>query len=180
MVLPRSSRKLASSHGGFSRTHGGFSRTSQKTCANAGKVVHKLSSDGEVEPTQASGLWVPLRRSPFRRLTFSYGLNEMGDWLGIIALAVLVFDRTDSALATMGLFLGTRFLPSMVSPALVARIERASPRLTLGALYCAEAAAFATLALLVDHFSLAAVIAVATIDGTLALAARSLTRGVTE
>jgi MFS family permease len=51
--------------------------------------------------------------------------------------------------------------------------------LAIGGIYCAEAAAFAVLALLVDHFSLAAVIAVATIDGTLALAGRSLTRAVT-
>jgi MFS family permease len=102
----------------------------------------------------------------------------MGDWLGIIALAVLVFDRTDSALATMALFLGTRFIPALVAPAFVTRVERTPPRFALAAIYLAEAAAFALLALLVNHFSLAVVVLVATVDGTLALGGRSLTRAV--
>src|SRR5213596_2053961 len=105
-------------------------------------------------------LAAPLRRPAFRRLASTFALNELGDWLGIIALAVLVFDRTDSALATTALFLGTRFLPALLSPGLVVRVERTSPRLAIGGIYCAEAAAFAVLAMLVDHFSLAAVIAV--------------------
>jgi MFS family permease len=124
------------------------------------------------------GLSAPLRRPPFRRLAASYTLNELGDWLGIIALAVLVFDQTNSALATTSLFLGTRFLPALLSPALVARVERTPPRFALGFVYCAEAGAFGVLALLVDHFSLAAVIAVAMLDGTLALMGRSMTRAV--
>jgi MFS family permease len=124
-------------------------------------------------------LSAPLRRSGFRRLASTFTINELGDWLGLIALAVLVFDRTDSALATTGLFLGTRFVPALLTPAVVVRVERTSPRVMLAALYCGEAAAFGVLALLVSHFSLAAVIAVATVDGTLALTGRSLTRAVT-
>lgn len=123
-------------------------------------------------------LSAPMRRPAFRRLAASYTLNELGDWLGIIALAILVFDRTDSALATTGLFLGTRFVPALLAPAFVARVERTPPRFALAAIYCGEAAAFGVLAMLVDYFSLAAVIAVATIDGTLALMGRSLTRAV--
>jgi MFS family permease len=123
-------------------------------------------------------LSAPLRRPAFRRLASSYTLNELGDWLGIIALAVLVFDQTDSALATTALFLGTRFVPALLAPAFVTRAERTPPRFALPAIYCAEAAAFGVLALLVDHFSLAAVVAVATVDGTLALMGRSLTRSV--
>jgi len=98
--------------------------------------------------------------------------------MGIIALSVLVFDRTDSALATAGLFLGTRFLPALLAPILVARAERPPPRFALPVIYCGEAAAFAGLALLASHFSLAGVIALATIDGALALTGRSLTRAV--
>ncbi len=123
-------------------------------------------------------LSAPLRRPGFRRLAASFTLNELGDWLGIVALAVLVFDRTDSALATTGLFLGTRFAPALLAPAFVVRVERTPPRFALAAIYCGEAAAFGVLALLVDHFSLAAVIVVATVDGTLALTGRSLTRAV--
>ena len=120
-----------------------------------------------------------MRRPAFRRLAFSFTTNEFGDWLGIVALSVLVFDRTDSALATMALFLGSRFVPALLSPALVARIERTPPRFGLATLYCFEAAAFAVLALLVDNFALAAVVFVAMLDGTLALCGRSLTRAVT-
>ena len=58
----------------------------------------------------------PLRRPLFRRLATSYAVNELGDWMGIVALSVLVFDRTGSALATAGLFLGTRFLPALLAP----------------------------------------------------------------
>jgi MFS family permease len=120
----------------------------------------------------------PLRRPLFRRLATTYAVNELGDWMGIIALSVLVFDRTDSALATAGLFLGIRFLPALLAPLLVTRAERPAPRFALPVIYCGEAAAFGGLALLVSHFSLAGVIVFATIDGTLALAGRALTRTV--
>ncbi|MEK6276745.1 MAG: MFS transporter [Actinomycetota bacterium] len=120
----------------------------------------------------------PLRRPAFRRLALSFTVNELGDWLGVIALAVLVFDRTGSALATTALFLGTRFAPALLAPALVVRAERTPPRFALPVIYCGEAAAFAALALLADDFSLAAVVVLATLDGTLALCGRSLTRAV--
>jgi MFS family permease len=123
-------------------------------------------------------LTAPLRRSAFRRLATTYTVNELGDWMGIIALTVLVYEQTNSPLATAGLFLGTRFLPSLVAPILVTRGEKPPPRFALPIIYCGEAAAFGGLALLVNHFSLAAVIAVATIDGALALTGRSLTRAV--
>jgi MFS family permease len=120
----------------------------------------------------------PLRRPDFRRLALSYAVNELGDWLGIVALSVLVFDQTDSALATALLFLGTGFLPALLTPVVVARLERPPPRFVLPAIYAGEAAAFGALALLADHFSLSAIVLVATIDGALALTARSLTRAV--
>jgi MFS family permease len=123
-------------------------------------------------------LTAPLRRPAFRRLATTYTVNELGDWMGIIALTLLVYEQTNSALATAGLFLGTRFLPSLLAPILVTRAEKPPPRFALPVIYCGEAAAFGVLALLVNHFSLAAVIAVATIDGALALTGRSLTRAV--
>ena len=121
----------------------------------------------------------PLKRPAFRRLAVSFAINEMGDWLGLIALSVLVFDRTDSAFATAALFLGTGVVPALLTPVVVARLERPPPRFVLPSLYAGEAAAFLALALLADHFSLAAVIAIAAIDGALALTARTLTRAVT-
>ena len=120
----------------------------------------------------------PLRRPLFRRLAASYTINELGDWMGIISLSVLVFDQTDSALATAALFLGTRFLPALLAPPLVARTDRTPPRYILPVIYCGEAAVFGALAVLAGHFSLAPVIVLAAIDGALALAGRALTRAV--
>jgi MFS family permease len=122
----------------------------------------------------------PLRRPAFRRLAASYAVNELGDWMGIVALSVLVFDRTDSALATAALFIGTRFLPALLAPVLITRAERPPPRFALPVIYCGEAVAFCGLALLAtsSHFSLAAVIVLATVDGALALTGRALTRAV--
>jgi MFS family permease len=124
------------------------------------------------------GLIEPLRRKLFRRLATSYAVNELGDWMGIVALSVLVFEQTDSALALTGVFLGTRFLPALLAPLLVTRSEKPPPRFALPMIYCGEAAAFAVLAVLAESFSLPAVIVVATIDGALALTGRSLTRAV--
>ena len=82
----------------------------------------------------------PLRRPAFRRLALSYAVNEMGDWLGVVALSVLVFELTGSALATALLFIGTGFLPALMTPFFVARLERPPPRFVLPAIYAAEAA----------------------------------------
>jgi MFS family permease len=124
------------------------------------------------------GFKAPLRRPLFRRLLATYSINEIGDWMGIVALSVLVFEATHSPLATAGLFIGTRFLPAFLSPLLVTRIEGPPPRFVLPLIYCCETAAFGVLALLASNFSLALVIVVATIDGTLALTGRALTRSV--
>ena len=124
-------------------------------------------------------LIAPLRRRAFRRLAASYAVNELGDWMGIVALSVLVFDRTGSALATALLFIGTGFLPAVVAPLLVTRVEQPPPRFVLPVLYGGEAAAFGALALLANDFSLSLVVVLAAVDGALALAARALTRAVT-
>jgi MFS family permease len=121
----------------------------------------------------------PLKRPQFRRLAASYAVNELGDWMGIVALSVLVFDRTGSAMATAGLFLGTRFLPALIAPILVAKVEQPPPRFALPVIYCGEAAAFGALALFAGNdFLLVVVIVLATIDGALALTGRALTRAV--
>ena len=118
----------------------------------------------------------PLRRPAFRRLALSFAVNEIGDWLGIVALSVLVFEQTGSALATMVLFLGTAFVPAALTPLLVTRVERSPPRFMLPFIYCGEAAVFAAFAVLAEHFSLPVIFLLAAIDGTLALSARALTR----
>lgn len=121
-------------------------------------------------------LSAPLRRPAFRRLASSYTVNELGNWLGEIALAILVFAETGSALATAGLFLSARFLPGLLAPALVTRLEGLAPRVSLPALFAGEALALAALAVVAGHFSLPVVLVLAGIDGLLASAARAITR----
>ncbi len=119
----------------------------------------------------------PLRNAAFRRLLTSYTVNELGDSVGVVALAVLVYDRTHDPLATTLLFLFARFVPAFLSPALTAHLDsRALPRV-LGGLYLVEAAAFTALAAVSGAFWLPAVLALALLDGTLALTGRGLTRG---
>jgi MFS family permease len=118
----------------------------------------------------------PLRLAGFPSLALAYIVNELGDWLGTVALAVLVFDQTGSPLATAALFLGSQFLPALVVPALVTRLEVLHPRRSLPALYAGEALAFVALAMLTEDFALAAVVAIAALDGAMAGSARALTR----
>ena len=92
------------------------------------------------------GLRAPLQRPLFRRLLATYTVNEMGDWMGIVALSVLVYEGTHSAYATAALFVGTRFLPGILAPLLVTRVEKPPPRLVLPLIYCGETAAFGALA----------------------------------
>ena len=118
----------------------------------------------------------PLRVRGFAALAAAYTINELGNWLGDIALAVLVFDQTGSALATAALFIGTRFVPALTAPLLVARVERLRPRVALPMLYGIEAVVFVALAFAADDFALALVVALGVLDGTFALAGRALTR----
>jgi MFS family permease len=118
-----------------------------------------------------------LRAQGFRRLAFSYTVNDLGDTFGLVALAVLVLDQTDSALGTTALFVAGRFVPAFLAPLLTARIDRAPPQSVLGALYAIEALAFAGLSWLATDFVLGAVLALALVDGTLAITARGVSRG---
>jgi MFS family permease len=123
-----------------------------------------------------SGLVAALRLPGFSYLAGAYTVNELGNWVGEIALAVLVYDETGSPLATAALFIGMHFLPAFLSQGVVARFEPAGTKLVLPLLYLAEAATFCALALTASSFSLALVLALAVLDGTLAIAARAFTR----
>ena len=120
-----------------------------------------------------------LQLGSFRRLATAYTLNEFGDWLATIALALLVFDRTGDPLAMTALFIAAKFVPALLVPALTARIERLAVARALGALYVAEALAFGGLALSAQAFSLVVVCALAFANGTLAATGRAVTRAAT-
>ena len=124
------------------------------------------------------GRLAPVSVWPFGRLLSSYTLNELGDSVGIVALAVLVFDRTRAVAPTAGFFIAAKFLPALLAPLLTARIDQLRLRRVLPAIYVVEAVAFATLALIADRgFVLVPVLALGLLDGCFALTGRGLTRG---
>ena len=119
----------------------------------------------------------PLRHAGFRRLATTYTLNELGWGFGTVALSLLVFNHTHSALATTALWLCTLLVPAFVGPAATAQLDRLGVRRVLPSLYLAEAAIFAALALLTSSPWLPLVLVLAAADGILALVGRALTRG---
>jgi predicted MFS family arabinose efflux permease len=124
------------------------------------------------------GRFAPLAVRPFSRLLASYTVNELGDSVGIVALAVLVYDRTQAVAPTAAFFMAAKFLPALIAPALTARLDQLALRRSLPGLYLVEAAAFAALALIASgDFFLPLVLALGLLDGALAITGRSLTRG---
>jgi predicted MFS family arabinose efflux permease len=122
--------------------------------------------------------FAPLGVRPFGRLLASYTVNEIGDSVGIVALAVLVYDRTGEVTSTAAFFIAAKFLPALLAPALTARVDQIALRRALPTLYILEAAAFAALGLIAEgDFILALVLVLALVDGTLAITGRGLTRG---
>ena len=121
----------------------------------------------------------PLRVRPFGRLLGSYTVNDLGDSIGVVALSVLVYDRTESVAPTAGFFLVAKFLPALFATGLTAHLDRFSLRRTLPVIYAVEALVFAFLAFLADgeRFFLPLVLLLGLIDGTLAITGRGLTRG---
>ena len=120
--------------------------------------------------------WLP-RSSRLRRIVFAYTINRLGTWFGYVALSIVVFDHTHSAIAVAALLVGGQVLSAFLVPALVARVEASSAPSRLSALYLFEAALTAGLALVVSvHFSLPLVLVLVAVDGTAALAASALLR----
>jgi MFS family permease len=117
-----------------------------------------------------------LPKSPrLRRILAAYTVNKLGTWFGTVALSLAIYDHTHSAAAVTALFVA-RYLPGLVVPALVARVEASPRRGSLSALYAIEAICTGLLAALVWHFWLPAILALVALDGGVALAASSLLR----
>jgi len=118
----------------------------------------------------------PLSSPRLRRILAAYTVNRLGTWIGTVALMLAVFDHTHSALAVAALLLAGQALPAFAVPAVVVRVEASTRRRELSALYIFEAIATAALAVLLWHFWLPAVLLLAALDGTAALAAGALLR----
>ncbi len=115
-----------------------------------------------------------LRIAVFRRLLAAWAFNELSWFVGTLALAVLVYQRTGSALGTAAYFVCAQVVPALIAPPMVARFERWDPRHALPALYGAEAVLFGALAYAAGHFSFTALLALTVADGALAATSRSL------
>lgn len=119
----------------------------------------------------------PLRVRPFGRLLTSYTINEIGDSIGLVALALLVYAETGDAMATAALFLALNVGPAFLAPGLTARLDHVPLRRSLPLIYLVEAIVFGGLALLAaERFLLPLVLLLGLVDGTLALTGRGLTR----
>src|SRR5918997_384382 len=122
--------------------------------------------------------FAPLGVRPFGRLLTTYTVNEIGDAVGVVALAVLVYDQTEAVAPTAAVFIAAKFIPALLAPVLTARVDQLPLRRVPPLLYVIEAAAFAPLVLVANsEFLLGLVLALAVVDGTLAITGRGLTRG---
>ena len=120
-----------------------------------------------------------LRLPVYRRLLAAYALNELAWSVGTLALSVLVYRRTGSALGSAVFFLASMVLPAFAAPFVLARVDQRPPGRLLPALYALEGALFAVLALMTMHFSLIPVLVLSLIDGIVAIVARALARTAT-
>jgi predicted MFS family arabinose efflux permease len=114
-----------------------------------------------------------LRLPGLQRLAGALTLAELGDTLAAVALAVLIFGRSGSVLATGAFFVAARVGPAIASQPLAAFIDRVADRRGLAICYLAEAALLAGLA---GPLPVAALILIPLATGTLAVCARSVTR----
>ena len=117
-----------------------------------------------------------LRLPAVARLVVSYTLNDLAHFVATIGLSILVYDATESALATTALFLAAEFLPAFAVPPLVARLDGLRPSRLLAGVYTCEALLLAGLALLASDFLLPVVLVLAFFNGALAATGRAVTR----
>ena len=114
-----------------------------------------------------------LRLPGLPRLAGALTLAELGETLASIALAVVVFGRSGSVLATGAFFVAARLGPALMSQPLAAFIDRRAGRRGLALCFLAEAVLFAVLA---APLPVAVLVLVPLATGTLAVCCRSVTR----
>jgi predicted MFS family arabinose efflux permease len=115
-----------------------------------------------------------LRLPVYRRLLAAFVFNELAWSVGTIALSVVVYRRTGSAIGSTGFFLCSQVFPALVSPSIVARLDQRAPNRVLPLLYALEALLFGVLAWETSRFSLVPVLVLTLADGVVAITARVL------
>jgi MFS family permease len=119
----------------------------------------------------------PLTVPSLRRLIGAYTVNSLGDWLGQLALSVVILQKSGGAMAVSALWIFGRLIPSLLAPPLLSRLERHGDRLLLCGSHSLEAVVFGCLAFAVAMgLPLGLVLALAALDGLLAVSARSVTK----
>jgi hypothetical protein len=110
-----------------------------------------------------------------RRIVVAYTVNQLGTWFGVVALSLAVLERTHSDLAVAAV-LAAPFLPALLAPAVVARVEASPRRGGLALLYAIEAACLVGAAVFVWQFWLPGILVLVALDGGISYAARALLR----
>src|SRR4051812_42242504 len=110
----------------------------------------------------------PLRVPSFRAVAFAYSAGQAADWLVEVALALAVFDRTGSALASALVFVALRVVPVGVLPLAVTRTLASLAALRAGAILC--------LALGLNALPVWALLGFGLLDGAGSLAGRAGSR----
>jgi MFS family permease len=114
-----------------------------------------------------------LRLPGLPRLAGALTLAELGETLASIALAVVVFGRSGSVVATGAFFVAARLGPALASQPLAALIDRVAGRRGLSMCFALEALLFALLAL---PLPVGVLVIVPLATGTLAVCCRGVTR----
>jgi MFS family permease len=114
-----------------------------------------------------------LRLPGLPRLAGALTLAELGETLASIALAVVVFGRSGSVLATGAFFVAARLGPALMSQPLAAFIDRNAGRRGLALCFLLEGVLFAALA---APLPVAVLVLVPLLTGTLAVCCRGVTR----
>ena len=114
-----------------------------------------------------------LRLPGLPQLAGALTLAELGETLASIALAVVVFGRSGSVMATGAFFVAARLGPALMSQPLAAFIDRNAGRRGLAMCFLAEAVLFALLAAPLPVWVL---VVVPLLTGTIAVCCRGVTR----
>jgi MFS family permease len=120
-----------------------------------------------------------LALSSYRRLLLAYALNQLAWSVGNLALSLLVYQRTGSALASTAFFLASQLIPAFIAPSAVAKVHQLDARRVLAVLFGLQAVLFVALAAAPAHFALVPVLALVLVAGILSLAASPIMRAVT-
>lgn len=114
-----------------------------------------------------------LRLPGLPQLAGALTLAELGETLAAIALAVVVFGRSGSVMATGAFFVAARLGPAFLSQPFTAFLDRHAGRRGLAICFAIEALLFGLLAL---PLPVAVLVAMPVATGTLAVCCRSIAR----